>query len=93
MSIAQKKTAYFQIFLLLSLLALPLVAWGMSGFSGLQDSAVRAEADKVFAYDRAHPHVLPAHLLRSLSLTVAFYDDAGAHKLIQDLRRLSPENF
>ncbi len=75
------------LFLILTALALP---WAASALSDFKSRPVRAQAERIFAYDRAHPHVLPAHLLRSLSLAVEFYDDEGALKLIRALR--PPEN-
>lgn len=62
--------------------ALPLAAWGVAGQKA---DPLQVEAERIFQYDREHPHRLPAHLLRRLSLAVAFHDDPGARKLIRML--------
>jgi len=68
-----------------------LAALSLGGVSSFAANPARADAEKIFAYDRAHPARLPAHLLRALSLAIAFYDDEGARKLIQVLQRSERE--
>ena len=64
------------------------LAFAALGFTSLRPSPLQIEADRVFAYDRAHPQVIPAHLVRTLSLAIAFHDDDGARKIIEALPKL-----
>lgn len=65
-------------------LALPLGVWALTSRHA---DPLQAEAQKVFEFDHAHPHRLPAHLIRTLSLVMEFQDADGARKLIQQLQR------
>jgi hypothetical protein len=63
--------------------ALSLAAWA-SAHAG--QNPLRPEAERLFAYDRAHPHVLPGHRLRALSIAIEFGNDEGARKLLRELQ-------
>jgi hypothetical protein len=66
-------------------LSLPLAAW--TAASSPPDP-LHLEAEKVFAFDRTHPHALPADRIRALSIALEFYDLEGARHILKMLRPL-----
>lgn len=70
-------------------LSLPLIVLGVLFLSSQAHSAQFEEIEKrshaLFQYDELHPHKLPAHKLRALSLAIEFGNKSGAETLINDL--------
>lgn len=68
-----------------------LVAFHLA--SGTQAEAAHAHAElrvraaKIFAFDRDHKAVLPAHHVRALSLALEFHDDVGAEQILSSLEQ------
>jgi hypothetical protein len=76
-------------YIALGFMAAPLAYAAYAAAAGTSHmDPVQRRADRVFAFDQAHPRELPGHHVRALSVALAFHDEEGARALTVALEKI-----